>query len=115
MTCKDCIHCDVCSDWEDICNKMSPFSTIKKGVCKDFKNRSKMMELPDVMYIYQFNNDNIAVPVMCGVISTSEKFIKVHLSDGRILNKPKDSIGKTIFYTLEDVERKVMEVNKSDL
>jgi hypothetical protein len=45
MTCKDCIHCDVCSDWENICNKMSLFSTIKKEVCKDFKDKSKMMEL----------------------------------------------------------------------
>lgn len=44
MTCKDCVHCEVCNYWykEAYPNEPIPDSS----VCKDFKNKANFVELP---------------------------------------------------------------------
>ena len=40
MTCKDCVHVDVCEEYGEV------FSLIKGGKCSLFKDRSRFVELP---------------------------------------------------------------------
>lgn len=65
MTCKDCIHFDVCSD-RKIYNEN--FGTLENDVqnaetrCTAFKDKSKYIELPckigDTVYVLDYENDN---------------------------------------------------------
>lgn len=105
MTCKDCIHCDVCSDWENICNKMSLFSTIKKEVCKDFKDKSKIIELPckvgDMVYII--------ATISCTITHTKVIGIWSYKGNTTIITElggiQPDAWGKTVFLTREEAEQ----------
>lgn len=53
MTCKDCIHCDVCQYKE---------LPIIAEQCVDFKDKSKYIELPckvgDTVYVLDYEDDN---------------------------------------------------------
>ena len=44
MTCKDCLHCEVCDYWY---KDMYPNEQIYDGsICRDFKNKANFVELP---------------------------------------------------------------------
>jgi hypothetical protein len=44
MTCKDCLHCEVCDYWY---KETYPNEPIHDGsICRDFKNKANFVELP---------------------------------------------------------------------
>lgn len=119
MTCKDCIHCDVCSDWENICNKMSLFSTIKKEVCKDFKDKSKIIELPckvgDTVYEPRCDRGFIQEYIVIAIhFSKCSTLYGWELKDGKGIYSNTNgfseyAIGKTVFLTRKEAEQALRE------
>lgn len=63
MTCKDCIHCEMCKRIDDKMEvkNMSLNETIQE-MCRDFKDKSKYIELPckvgDTVYVLDYEDDN---------------------------------------------------------
>lgn len=99
MTCKDCIHYDICEKFytdEDM--RVLTY-------CSDFKDKSKYIELPckvgdtvyqaDRMRIYQSRIKNI-----------------IFDTDGVAFDK--NAIGKTVFLTREEAEKKLEENSKAN-
>lgn len=115
MTCKDCIHYDVCSDWENICNKMSLFSTIKKEVCKDFKDKSKIIELPckvgDTVYDITWNGRirTCKILMICQKMDGAWKIQISPVCSTMFYAVVVDAIGKTVFLTREEAEQALRE------
>ena len=109
-TCADCIHYDVCREW----NAKFIDERLKMGagcVCKDFKDKSRFIELPCAVgdTVYCINS------FFVGNTSRRKKAIKPKVvdfvfttpfmaeSEGMIL-KERD-FGKTVFLTKEDAEK----------
>lgn len=112
MTCKDCIHYDVCGF-----NEYKDFNEI----CSYFKDKSRFIELPNVeigqelFYIDRYtktvesdivsrlNWENTDLDVQTGIWSENNGFTEF-FSD----------IGKTLFLTKEEAEAKLKEVNENE-
>ena len=60
MTCKDCIHYEVCEE-KDTEYTGLPFSIANDKPCKHFKNKSLVVELPckvgDMVYLLEYEDD----------------------------------------------------------
>lgn len=104
MTCKDCMHYDVC-DKQKITNH-----TISKSVCKHFKDKSLFIELPmtlgQICYApYNYKNE----VEECRVSSLTQKADgswKIRLTHNHsVFEIRADEIGKTVFLTREEAER----------
>lgn len=90
MTCKDCIHCDVCKHlidgWKTLC-------------CDDFADRSRFVELP-------------ANGIMYGIIDgrvTELLNLIVQPGDSGMCVLSPDNINKTIFSTKEQAKQALKE------
>nr|DAP59361.1 MAG TPA: hypothetical protein [Caudoviricetes sp.] len=126
MTCKDCIHYEVCKQKYYHLYESYSISDAEniESVCKSFKNKSKYIELPcevgDTMYVLNRENrpqkmildapdirchcsdeDNLCM-VLCG-----DK--KHNICAYRLMNDGSD-IGKTVFLTKSEAEQKLKEL-----
>ena len=108
MKCENCLHCEVCT-----------FARQYRGVnkCPDFSDKDLYIKLPcklnlpEELYRYMFDDDRQAVVVKCKVVKiTGYGFILKHPIDGREWEYTYDRIGKTVFLTKEDVEKKLGEL-----
>lgn len=118
MTCKNCLHCNVCAiNGIDIDNT----SFKKELCCGEFKDKSKIIELPDVeigqklffidRYTKQIDSDEVSklsfeineLGTYTGIWSENNKF-SVFFSD----------MGKIIFTNKEEAEEKLKEVTQND-
>lgn len=116
-TCKDCIHCDPCG--------LSP-DTPTNG-CDWFKDKFKFIEKPfeirDTIYIITKYSYSSPYEIIKCIVN------KMRLKDGNTItfscsglyanknyytsgNFKTSSIGKTVFLTLEEAEKKLEEMNK---
>ena len=117
MTCKDCLHCNVCAiNGIDINNK----NFKKELCCGEFKDKSAFIELPNVeigqelFYIDRFTNtvesdivsrlnwEETDLGVQTGIWSENNAFSEF-FSD----------VGKTLFLTKEEAEAKLKELNEN--
>lgn len=115
MTCKDCLHYGVCSGHafeEKYCDKDN---------CLDYTNRSEWvhlpcrLNLPKELYRYMFDDDYKKIVVKCKVGKiTGYGFTLIHYPDGREWEYDYDRIGKTVFFTQEEAEKAIKEMNSSD-
>ena len=120
MTCKDCIHYDVCEE-KDTQYTGLPFSIANDKPCKFFKDKSRFIELPNVeigqqlFYIDRYtktvesdvvlrlNWEKTDLGVQTGIWSENNGFSEF-ISDI-------SDIGKTVFLTKEEAEAKLKELN----
>ena len=118
MTCKDCIHYDVCEGWQVDERR----ETLANG-CADFKDKSKYIELPckggdKAYFIWNFDEPEIQE---CEV-----KEFKLKISGAYIVLDYVDCIGhhdkaqvlinhinKTVFLTKSEAEQKVKELKEN--
>lgn len=124
MTCKDCMHYEVCKF-----HGMNVDDTnFRKEFCGCFKDKSRFVELPckvgDTVYVpweYAFT---------CGIASVQVEGIKIYdsenhfmllidmQSDNEVFNrsfggwKTDKSIGNTVFLSREEAEKKLGEMKK---
>ena len=120
--CENCIHYDVC-DKQKITNH-----TISKSVCKHYKDKSLFVELPckvgKMVYTYYnyWDKEGEIVPYEITNITITQnkksywtkKYRAMQVvcfkTIDRQINFDFDEIGKTIFLTKEQAERKLREV-----
>lgn len=113
MTCKDCIHCDVCSEKDGTTNfygKEFACNDVEKR-CQYFKNKSLIVELPCKV------GDKVYRPSKClGVVQFIITSLNIYQSElfftddsENIIYLPE--IGKTVFLTKEEAEAKLKELN----
>lgn len=105
MKCENCLHYGVCTfakqyETVDKCPGFADKDLYIKLPCK--------LNLPEELYRYMFDDDRQAVVVKCKVVKiTGYGFILKHPIDGREWEYTYDRIGKTVFLTKEDVEKKL--------
>lgn len=129
MTCKDCIHCDVCTQ-DILATDLHPYIdfSVRDDVeesCDDFKDKSKFIELPcavgDTVYTILYHNV-FEAEVVCirpfifknrieyrgnVVITMEDPFY----SDGRLLEQELFTVfDKDTFLTREEAEKKLEEL-----
>ncbi len=115
MTCKDCIHYDVCVN-KNIknpkeCNEYIKDLNNMEKVCKSFKDKSKYIELPcnigDMVY-HIIREIEVTEESIYQVRIYEDKHIAFSASrkGGRIVFREED-IGKTVFLTKEHAEAKL--------
>ncbi len=125
MTCKDCIHYDVCKRIDDKMEfkNMSLNETIQE-MCKDFKDKSKYIELPckvgDTVYVIK-NNKICAKDIVyynkihSRVAEQNEEYWhcvdKDRISINVITFYP-ENIGQTVFLTKSEAEQKLKELQE---
>ena len=114
MTCKDCLHYEVCANHYT----RSTLDCIH-GECENFTDRSEWthlpcrLNLPQELYRYMFDDDYNKIVVKCKVGEvTGYGFELIHY-DGRRWKYGYDRIGKTVFLTREEA-KKALEGMKED-
>lgn len=116
MTCKDCVHYDVCEALEK-----NGISRIYPLQCGCFKDKSKFIELPckvgDKVWFIKFmwNYAKQPTPAMvCGIktFSNSGTFTFTALTDENNIARSfiNQDIGKTVFLTKEEAEKALKEI-----
>lgn len=105
MTCKDCIHYDIC---------LGAFGDCLYQTCDSFKDKSKFIEIPcsigDEIWRINWRNEVILSTVSM-LQQKRDKTWKIRLSDdGSVFDVTPDDIGKTIFLTREEAEKKLEEL-----
>lgn len=126
MTCKDCVHNDVCNYWVKKQYGENRYLEAREGfICEDFKDKSKFVELPckvgDIVYLIPalvnmigFNIKGIEI-FKCKVKSItiqSNNSIRVNLCQGdKTISYYIQSFdfGKTVFLTYEEAEAALKE------
>ena len=119
MTCKDCIHYDLCRSCSRIQlgwhgNSVHYVENMEE-ICKDFKDRSRFVELPckvgDTLFVPTRNlvsEYKIVSFHVCGEgIWYRTNVIKGILT--RLISDNVEIIGKTVFLTREEAERALKE------
>lgn len=101
-TCKDCIHFEVCC-----------YVDMFLPICDSFKDKSKFIEIPcsigDEIWRINWRNEVILSTVSM-LQQKRDKTWKIRLSDdGSVFDVTPDDIGKTIFLTREEAEKKLDE------
>ena len=102
-TCKDCIHFEVCC-----------YVDMFLPICDSFKDKSKFIEIPcsigDEIWRINWRNEVILSTVSM-LQQKRDKTWKIRLSDdGSVFDVTPDDIGKTIFLTREEAEKKLEEL-----
>ena len=115
MTCKDCVH-------YDICEMLRPIEWCTGKTCLGFKNKANFVELPckvgDMIYLpWEFDGvKSIACLTATHIIFDREhNYVKTdfHTDDEAYYDKYKcgryefDDFGKTVFLTKEEAEQKL--------
>lgn len=119
MTCKDCIHYEVCCDEYELAHAEN---------CNNFKDKSKYIELPCKVgeTLYVFNKANKpqkmileAPDIRCHCAEEDNLCValcsdrKHNICARRLMNDGSD-IGEKVFLTKSEAEQKLREVNKND-
>lgn len=116
MTCKDCIHYDMC--------ERLPFTEDKGEECDYFKWERRFVELPckvgDEVYIVMpelYGNQIIKAGITQIIISHSPEleihtFFDIH-QNGRSHTIYNSYFGKTVFFTREEAEKALKEREKN--
>ena len=120
-TCKDCIHFNDCLTEQQTryYGKVCACSNVEK-LCKYFKDKSRFVELPckvgdtvyeffDVIGFYDITElivENIVVGVNP---SKCQVYCKSKISNSKLVFY-EDSFGKTLFFTKEEAEEKLREL-----
>ena len=112
MKCENCLHCEICT-----------FARQYRGVdkCSNFADKDlyiklpRELNLPKELYRYMFDDNYQAFVIKCKVIKiiikiTGYGFTLKHPTDGREWEYTYDRIGKTVFLTREDAEKKLEEL-----
>lgn len=104
-TCKDCIHYDIC---------LGAFGYCLYQTCDSFKDKSKFIEIPcsigDEIWRINWRNEVILSTVSM-LQQKRDKTWKIRLSDGgSVFDVTPDDIGKTIFLTREEAEKRLEEL-----
>lgn len=113
MTCKDCMHNEVCCDEYELAHAEN---------CNNFKDKSKYIELPckvgDMVYAYcKAVNQTVGYSVEDIHIDDEKTrffatafdvYFNEFLDDKEFLE---DDIGKTVFLTKSEAEQKLKEIN----
>lgn len=125
MTCKDCIHYEVCKDYKrnicTVCNYRHEEFCMHHEICDYFKDKSKCIELPckvgDTAYHYYKSVSEILPYVVEDIYIDKEQtryfatafnvYYNEHL-DG--IEFTEDEIGKTVFLTKSEAEQKLKEM-----
>ena len=107
MTCKDCIHCDVCKHlidgWKTLC-------------CDDFADRSRLVELPckvgDTVFVvekiaeeWKIIKDHVET-ISIGYYADG---VNIYQFDGIKTDRYFEDFGKTVFLTREEAEAALKE------
>ena len=116
MTCKDCIHYDVCYKKPDHFDDLNV-----NGGCKDFAEKSRFIELPckvgDVVYqvtrnfISEFRVRFVEIAT-CGNVFLHTDLISGIIYTGEVFSE--SDIGKTVFLTREEAEKALKERETND-
>lgn len=119
MTCKDCIHYDVCSDFMQYRADWNKHHNEVDKVCDNFKDKSRFSELPckvgDAVYIISHGRVKKCEVVFVG-ISADDKcsyfgFVE-NYADGsfkRSYSMVFAVLGQSVFLTREEAEAKLKE------
>jgi hypothetical protein len=109
MTCKDCVHYELCFDYTHLKHSKS-LPDNREDVCEHFKNKANFIELPckvgtelflsDYLNVhhrlkeYKFCGDRIVIIIECWEWQrTCTRFL--------------EEFGKTVFLTKEEAEQKL--------
>lgn len=124
MTCKDCYHYEACIGWV---NEEALKEFLEKEGCEDFKDKSKIIELPcnvgDKIYIFNRNKTKVQEMVL------DKPDIRCHCDKEHNLcmalcpdtkngicahrfNNDFREVGKTVFLTRDEAEIKLKEMSK---
>lgn len=120
MTCKDCIHYEVCKQkYNHLYESYSILDAENiESVCKSFKNKSKYIELP-------CNIGNKVYHIIKEIEITEESIYRIRVYEdnhiafsacrkgGRIVFN-EDEIGKNVFLTESEAEQKLKELLGND-
>ncbi len=125
MTCKDCIHYDVCEDYKrnicTVCNLRHEEFCMNNGICDYFKDKSKYIELPckvgETVYHY-CKSVNQIVPYVVEDIHIDKEQTRYFATAFDIyyneyldeIEFTEDEIGKTVFLTQSEAEQKLKEM-----
>ena len=112
MTCKNCIHYDVCTNIWTYVNR-----TLE---CRHFKDKSKQIELPckvgDVVYYIagkRIYKSNVHCISFGGRNNFASGQIHIYDYDGDNVTRTLSDFGKTVFLTKQEVEAKLREVQEN--
>jgi len=113
MKCENCLHCEVCTFAKQ-------FKSVDK--CPDFADKDLYVKLPyelnlpEELYRYMFDDDRQAFVIKCKVVKiTGYGFTLKHPTNGREWEYTYDRIGKTVFLTREDAEKKLEELKNEHI
>lgn len=120
MKCENCLHYEACKSMVSVIERATMYS-IAMRVCNNYADKDLYIKLPcklnllEELYRYMFDDDRQAVVVKCKVVKiivkiTGYSFILKHPIDGREWEYTYDRIGKTVFLTREDAEKKLEEL-----
>lgn len=120
MTCKDCFHYEACNSLvKDMSGYKYEMPSTQGFVCKHFKDKSKIVELPckvgDILYIAMpelYGNQIIKAFVNEVIINHGETKILVYYElhhNGRIHTLYIGFFGKTVFLSPEEAEKALKE------
>lgn len=106
MTCKDCVHVDVCEEYGEV------FSLIKGGKCSLFKDCSRFVELPckvgDTVYVIEsIDGEQKIIQDHVETISIGyyTDVVNIYQFDGIKTDGYFSDFGKTVFLTREEAKQ----------
>ena len=119
MTCKDCIHYDVCKEYNNVYEReLSERYCVE---CQYFKDKSRIIELPNVEIGQElFYIDRYTKTVKSDVVSRldwEETDLGVDTgiwSENNAFSEFFSDIGKTLYLTKKEAEAKLKELMKND-
>ncbi len=125
MTCKDCIHYDMCKRIDYIMDfRNMSLEEAVQAMCRNFKDKSKYIELPckveDEVYVIKNNvistKDVVYHKKICSRIEEQNEEYwhcvdKNRISINTITFYPED-VGKTVFLTKEEAEQRLKELKE---
>ena len=116
MKCENCLHYEACKSMVSVIERATMYS-IAMRVCNNYADKDlyiklpRKLNLPEELYRYMFDDNYQAFAIKCKVVKiTGYGFIPKHPIDGREWEYTYDRIGKTVFLTKEDVEKKLEEL-----
>lgn len=112
MTCKDCVHVEVCGTFSLLSEAFEIASPERiASDCKNFKDRSRFVELPckvgDVVYC-------LTKPSKRRITKISITVYGLRLSVNDMFCFDESQIGKTVFLTKEEAEQALKEREIND-
>lgn len=122
MTCKECLHFDVCEDWHKRIQEQGFAIGEEIQICEDFKDKSRIIETPckigDTIYKDIFHKSGTGACVEYKVvgfhfgdfpknrgIKRKQYFIVWHEVVNTISHLDFEQLGKTVFLTREAAEK----------